>query len=142
MSNICLISKWKLKNGVSNGLLKDIEDLVEKVQESEKNTLMYRVNFKARTPLDSYDNVLESNPGDIPHDELTEVIFLEIYEDAQAFSDHVQGEVFNDFRKKTLEHFQPDPMKEGWPLTDTEFLSFQHGFVRDALWKEELIEYV
>ena len=142
MSNICLISKWKLKSGVSNELLEDIEELVGEVKESEKDTLMYRVSFKARSPLDSYSNVLNFNPGDIPPGELSEVIFLEIYKDAQAFSNHVKGKVFNDFRKKTLEHFQLDPMKEGWPLTDTEFLRFEGGFFRDALCEEKLIEYV
>ncbi len=126
---ISLISKWPLKDGCPDELKYQLEHLAEKVK-AEEGTLMYIVNLQARAPLDSYEKALKPQPEPIPHEQQVEVVFLEVYRNAQAFSDHVRGEVFNAFRIKTLKYFQPDPMSEGWPITKTEFLTRQSDFIK------------
>lgn len=131
--NTCLISRWKLKDGLNEDLLQTLRGLAAKVEASEEGTLMYRIHLKAGFPLDSNPDARESPAPTIPLSEQKEVIFVEVYEDAEAFSRHVKGEVFNEFRASTAKYFQPDPKKGGWPVTVTTFLDLQSGFVRSAL---------
>ncbi len=131
--NTCLISRWKLKDGLDEDLLQTLRELAANVEASEEGTLMYRIHLEAGFPLDSKADPQDPAAQAIPLSEQKEVIFVEVYEDAEAFSRHVKGDVFNKFRSSTAKYFQPDPKKGGWPVTVTTFLDLQSGFVRAAL---------
>ena len=96
----------------------------------EEGTLMYVVNLQAIPPLDTYNKPTEPPPPPIPLQEQTEVVFLEIYKDVETFSAHVNGPTFTKFRKTYLKYFLLDPLRPGWPLNDTEFLSRESAFIR------------
>lgn len=129
---ITLISKWKLKNGVPPDILANLTAVASKVEQSEPGTLMYLVNLPALSPLDKNRQPQCPPPKPIPPAEQKEVVFMEIYRDAQAFSDHVNGPVFTAFRKANIQYFQEDPNSPGWPLTDTDFLGRESAFIRAA----------
>ena len=127
---IMLISKWKLRAGITSELIGVLQSLASKVELAEQGTLIYRIHLQSRAPLDTYIDPIKPQPNPIPDSLQQEVVFLEVYENAEAFSVHVKGEVFNSFKDSTLEYFQLDPLKQGWPITETEFLTLQSGFVR------------
>jgi len=127
---ISLISKWKLKNGCPVELVEELKQLAHKVEESEEGTLMYIVNLQAASPLGTDSNPVVPGPAEIPPEKQTEVIFIEAYRDATAFNEHIKGQVFTEFKNKTLKYFQPDPESKDWPLTETEFLTRQSDFIR------------
>ncbi len=131
--NTCLISRWKLKNGLDEDLLQTLCGLAAKVEASEEGTLMYRVHLEAGSPFASKADAEDSSAQAIPLSEQKEVIFVEVYEDAEAFSRHLKGKVFNEFRNSTAHYFEPDPEKGGRPVTVTTYLDLQSGFVRAAL---------
>jgi quinol monooxygenase YgiN len=127
---IALISKWKLRNGCPKELQTELKKLAKQVRKEEKGTLMYAVNLQAIPPLDTYNMPINPPPKSIPLEEQTEVVFIEIYKDVEAFSTHVNGPTFTKFRKTYLKYFLLDPLKPGWPLNDTEFLIRESVFIR------------
>lgn len=89
--------------------------------DTEAGTLTYLVNVLAAPPLDGEHRRLDPPPAPIPHSQQTEITFIEVYRDARAFADHVNGPVFTSFRRDYLHHFYEDPANPGWPNTDTVF---------------------
>jgi quinol monooxygenase YgiN len=132
---VTLISKWKLRNGFPDELRGKLKKLADKVKK-EQGTLMYLVNIQTCAPLDSYHKPIKPQPEPILPELQSEVVFMEIYENAEAFSRHVNGETFNEFRKNTLKYFQADPINAGWPITETEFFSLQSGFIKKGILAE------
>ena len=128
---VLLISKWQLRDGITEELIEILHSLAGEVEVAEKGTLMYRIHLQSRAALDTYDEAIEPPPSPIPNAQQHEVIFIEVYESAEAFSAHVKGKVFNQFKDRVLKFFQPDPLRENWPLTKTEFLTLQSGFIRE-----------
>lgn len=127
---ICLISRWKLKNGLDEALLQTLQSLAAKVEAAEEHTLLYRVHLQANYPLDNKFDPLDPPAPNIPLSEQKEVVFVEVYKDAEAFSEHVKGTIFNEFLRSTLHYFQPDPTRGGWPVTENSMLGLQSGFER------------
>jgi hypothetical protein len=89
-----------------------------KVQISEPGTLTYLVH----RPLRTYPG-LQSLP---PVDPLS-VLFFEVYQDANAFSEHVNGPVFTGFVAQYGDLFVS---ANGKPYTTVEFLTTRAGFTR------------
>ena len=127
---IHLVSKWKLKQGLTAELHQMLQGLAQQVEAAEENTLMFRVHVQRRVPLDTYHNAIVPQPNPIKYSLHSEVIFQESYRNAEAFSAHVKGPIFTAFREKTLRFFKEDPMQEGWPLMETNYLQVESGFSR------------
>ena len=127
-SEISLISKWQLLDGCPKVLKEQLDGLAAKVN-AEAGTLMYLVNVQQSAPLNHEDKP-KTDIASIPLALQTEVVFIEIYKNAEAFSRHVTGKVFTEFRHSTLQYFKPDPNRDDWPLTRTEFLSRCSGFIK------------
>ncbi|MFT6407673.1 MAG: quinol monooxygenase YgiN [Arenicella sp.] len=125
-----LTSKWKLKNGLTPELLHNLAAVAELIQSKELGTLIYLIQLEAPFPLDSSGKVLAPLPRPIPNKQQTDITFIEAYRDAEAFSLHLNGSIFNDFLTDNLKYFKPDPKKPGWPLTDTHILELDAGFIR------------
>ena len=119
---ISLISIWKLVKGCPPELEEALRNIAEKVKQNEPETLTYKVNLQAPFPLDSKFNPLEPPPKPIPLKEQTEVIFIEVYKNAEAFSNHIMGKIFNEFREENIKYFVEDPNNPGWPLTKSPIL--------------------
>lgn len=127
---ITLVSKWKLKNGAPQQLIENLKAVADKVKQSEPDTLMYLVNLPAPPPLGNNNQPQCPPPASIPPEQQKEVVFMEIYRDAEAFSRHINGPVFTAFRKANIQYFQESPANPGWPVTDTEFLARESAFIR------------
>lgn len=128
---VILISRWQLRDAATAELQDTLRKLAQKVENAEEGTLVYRVHFQSRAPLDSYGKPIEPKPEPIPLELQSYVTFWEVYRDAEAFSQHVTGKVFNEFRQQTLKFFKLDPLKDGWPVTETTFFELQSGFTRN-----------
>ena len=87
---IMLISKWKLRDGITPELIDVLQSLASKVECAEEGTLMYRIHLQSRAPLDTYNDPIEPQPASIPDSLQQEVVFIEVYENAEAFSVHVK----------------------------------------------------
>lgn len=127
---IALISRWKLKNGCPDLLKQCLTTLAQTVLADEADTLAYSVHLTAAPPLDANRDPLNPQPGAFPLAEQTEVTFFEIYRDAQAFADHVNGPCFTAFRTKYIDYFLEDSHNPGWPQTITTFLDCESSFFR------------
>ena len=127
---IMFISKWQLKNGMNTKLNDLLFRFVRDIENNEENTLMFRVEVKARNPLDYFFNVLSPNPKEIEDSIVKEIIFFECYSNAQAYSDHVNGKIFKKFLDDSANYFKRDPLREGWPKMYTTFMSTKFGFIR------------
>ncbi|WP_016956063.1 putative quinol monooxygenase [Catenovulum agarivorans] len=127
---IALISRWKLKNGCTDELVQALKELTIQVEQKEPETLSYNVHITAKPPLDSDNQPLNPPAKNIPNQLQTEVIFYERYANAAAFSAHVTGEIFNEFRQKYIHHFYQSPDKAGWPQTDNTYLELEADFTR------------
>jgi len=129
---IRLTSKWKLKKGLTPELLHDLATAAENIQSSELGTLMYLIHLEAPFPLDDSGDVISPPPSAIPNNKQTDITFIETYQDAQAFSNHLTGEPFTRFREKNLKYFKEDPKKPGWPISETHILELDAGFIRTS----------
>lgn len=128
---VSLISRWKLKAGLDQKLLVVLRALAGRVEANEPDTLMYRVHLPVNYPLGDDGQPAQVPP--IPLSEQKEVVFVEVYRNAAAFATHTQGDVFKQFLSSTIDYFEPDPDRPGWPLTDTVFMSLMSGFERDEI---------
>jgi len=126
---VSLVSRWQLLDGCPPELFHELNELADKVKK-EPGTLMYLVNLQAAEPLNSENQPIVPQPSELPLAQQTEVVFIETYKNSQAFSDHVNGEIFTQFKNKTLQYFKPDPINKNWPLTKTEFLTRRSGFIK------------
>jgi quinol monooxygenase YgiN len=127
---LTLISVWKLRDGCPAELAQALQDVAAKVREAEPRTLGYSVHLAAAAPLGPDRQVLVPPPPPVPGPDQSEVVFFEIYADARAFEEHVNGPVFTAFRQANLRFFHEDPANAGWPLTVNTYLDRQSGFFR------------
>lgn len=128
---ISLVSTWPLKDGCPEALQKALENLAPLVKENEPGTLMYLVNLEAKSPLNSNLQPASPPPLPIPLDQQKAVIFIEMYKDAEAFSQHISGSVFTAFRADNNNYFIADAPMTSTFRADTSFLARQSGFVRE-----------
>ena len=128
---IALISRWKLRNGCPEELERTLTELARKVTEGESGTLAYAVHLSAPSPPDAAGAPIEPPPPPIPLDQQADVVFFEVYRDAEAFHDHLTGTVFTGFLDANRHHFYADPADPSWPDSDTTFLSRQSAEFRD-----------
>ncbi len=127
---ITLISRWKLRDGCSDALWKELQAVAAKVQAAEPGTLVYSVHLAAAPPLTAENEPKRPQPEAIPHDQQTEVVFFEVYADAQAFADHVNGPTFAEFLDTNRKHFYADPADPCAPNADTTFYERASAFFR------------
>jgi quinol monooxygenase YgiN len=131
---IALFSRWKLKDGCPPGLTKAVEDLTASVQSSEPGTLLYSVNLPAPHPPigppPDYTVSYDPDPGQTSS--RNELVFFEIYRDAEAFSEHLRG-TFRDFLNQHRDFFTTP--WQGHPRPETTYLDPSSMFVREALAK-------
>jgi hypothetical protein len=127
---ISLISRWKLKNGCPAELLHALKRVAAEVKASEPDTLLYSVHLTAQSPLNASRQPIEPPVAPVALEEQAEVVFFEVYRDADAFARHVNGEVFTRFREDNIRYFYEDSANPGWPNTVTEFLDRKSAFFR------------
>lgn len=127
---LTLISCWELLDGCPAELKVELDQLAEKVQAAEPDTLMYCVHLESPNVLDASNNPIEPPPAPIPLSAQTTVTFIEIYNDEVAFSRHVNGPVFQAFLKAYGKYFKQDPERPGWPITKNASLTRVSGFIR------------
>ena len=130
---ISLVSTWPLKDGCPPELQQMLEALAPKVEENEPGTLMYLVNLEAASPLNAETKPIVPPPPPIPLKDQKAVIFIEMYENAQAFSEHVLGSVFQTFLTDTKDFFIPDAAMTSSTRKNTPILARQSGFVRPEI---------
>ncbi len=126
---ISLISRWPLADGCPADLVDALKALADDVRDHEPDTLLYTVHVHAPDPLDSARRPIHPPPSPIPASNQTEVVFFEVYRDADAFARHVNGPIFTRFRIDYLHCFIEDRSHPGWPETHTPFLERLAGFV-------------
>jgi len=113
-----LTSTWFIKKGCEEEAFKALSDLASSVYANEPNTLIYFVHRQYPPNPD-----LISKPPVEP----STVVFFEAYRDAQAFLEHVNGEIFTQFVKQYGNLFIQE---NNGPFTFVDFLQLQAGFVR------------
>jgi quinol monooxygenase YgiN len=129
---IALFSRWKLKSGFPPELAAEVAALTAAVREREPGAVVYSVNVPAPNPpigpppdYSVYDDASLLKP--VPASEL---IFFEVYRDAEAFSRHLRGEA-GEFLKRNA-HFFDTPW-QGHPRPDVTYLDPQSLLVREAV---------
>lgn len=118
---ITLVSKWPLKCGCPDELFKTLKAMPEIVLKAEPGTLSYQIHFPSFFPLDDNLQPLKPMPPQTSLAKMAEIVFFEVYENAEAFSKHINGPTFTDFRKQNLKYFHEDSSKPGWAITKTDF---------------------
>ena len=129
---IRLISRWRLKKGLTPELLHELTIAAEQIEDNQAGTLMYLVHLEAPFPLDSSGKVTVPLPSPIPNDQQSNITFIETYRDVEAFSAHINGPIFKRFREENLKYFKEDPKKPGWPVIETHILELDAGFIRPS----------
>ncbi len=118
---VSLTSQWFIKPGCETEVLAAVTQLAADVQSQEPGTLTYLVH----TPWTG-EGGLQSLPPSDPRS----LLFFEVYQNPQAFKQHVSGPLFTQFVQKYGDLFVP--AANGGPYTTVQFLSQQAGFVRGA----------
>ncbi|WP_294534919.1 antibiotic biosynthesis monooxygenase [uncultured Rhodoblastus sp.] len=119
--NVSLVSRWFLRPGAEEAGWAALLELAEAVFVNEPDTLTYLVH----APLIDHWR-LQSLPPVGP----LSVEFYEVYRDAQAFLNHVNGEVFQWFLKTYGSLFVAS---NGRPYTTVEFMTARAGFSRPGV---------
>jgi predicted enzyme related to lactoylglutathione lyase/quinol monooxygenase YgiN len=114
---VSLISRWFVKPGCGDAALKALTHAANEVRDHEPGTLTYRVHVEHK------GDGLQSLP---PVDPLS-ILFFEVYRDADAFRDHLNGPVFTGFVR---DHGHLFVQAGGKPYTTVDFLSLHAGFTR------------
>lgn len=127
---ITLISRWQVKNGVTPELRAALDGLADTVAAAEPDTLAYIVNVISANPLDADGQPRRPPRTTLPDQDQNEVVFFEVYSDADAFARHLAGAPYRTFVAKYLSHFYEDPDRSGFPLAVTEFLTRRSALVR------------
>ncbi len=127
---ITVVSRWKLKNGVPPELAAALKEAAFNYEKTEPGTDLYFVNLAAPRPLGPDLKPADPAPKPVGAEAQTEVVFVEKYQDREAFATHVNGPAFTEFRTRYLKFFQEDPNQPGWPKRETLFLEEQSGFAR------------
>lgn len=127
---LALVSRWKLKNGCPPELAEAVRELTAAVRENEPGTLVYAVTLPAPHPNIgpppdyAYVDGIEKKPV-----EAAELVFLEVYRDERAFSEHLRGPVV-EFMKRVRHHFATP--WQGHPRPEVTYLDPQTLLVREA----------
>ncbi|MBB5020469.1 hypothetical protein HNQ59_003789 [Chitinivorax tropicus] len=129
---ILLTSRWELLAGCPPALKAELDGLPERIRQDEPETLLYQVNLQAPAPLGADGAPIEPPPPPIPLDKQQYVTFMEMYADAQAFSRHIHGPIFQRFLQDFGHCFRQDPAKPGWPITQNNTYLPLSGFHRPA----------
>jgi quinol monooxygenase YgiN len=127
---ITVVSRWKLKAGVPEELAAALKEVAGHYEVAEPGTQVYCVNLSSVKPLGPDLQPADPAPASISSSDQAEVVFIEKYQDAEAFAAHVNGKPFNDFRTRYLRCFIEDPGQPGWPKRETLFLEEQSGYSR------------
>lgn len=112
---------------IARRYVKDAKD-----QDQAQNALKELAADVCRNECDTWGYLVHNgSDGSLPPSSPTEIIFVEIYKDEQAFLDHVNGPAFQGFLKKSGHLFVNIP-----PRADNYFFQAEHidrisGFVRD-----------
>jgi quinol monooxygenase YgiN len=128
---LALVSRWKLKNGCPPELAEAVQALVAAVREKEEGTLVYSVNLPGPHPPIgpppdyAYVEGIPSQPA-----EATDLVFFEVYRDANAFSEHLRGAIAV-FMKEHRHHFATP--WQGHPRPEVTYLDPQGLVVREEL---------
>jgi len=127
-----LLTRWKLKNGCPPELLKKLNSLCAQVLAEEPGTLLYGINlpgsFPPIGPAPEYEVCDASDlKADASEDE---IVFFEVYEDAEAYSKHLQGAAPL-FIQENIRYFKTP--WQGHPRPQVLHLNPQAFLVRDAL---------
>ncbi len=132
---IALFSRWTLKNGCPPELRAAVERLASAVRDGEPGTLLYSVHFPAPCPPigPPPDYAVSHDPAVAGSVDLNELVFFEVYRDAEAFSAHLRGAV-RDFMRDHRHHFLTP--WQGHPRPEVVYLDPQSLFVRSALHSE------
>jgi quinol monooxygenase YgiN len=129
---IALFSRWKLKNGYPQELAAEVEALAAAVREGEPGALVFSVSVPAPHPpigpppeYAVYDDASLLRP--VP---ATDLLFFEIYRDAEAFGQHLRGAAGEFLRRNA--HFFETPW-QGHPRPEVTYLDPQSLLVREAI---------
>ncbi|HEX5726781.1 MAG TPA: antibiotic biosynthesis monooxygenase family protein [Longimicrobiaceae bacterium] len=127
---VTLISRWKLRDGCPPELADTLRQLAAVVQAQEPGTLAYVVHLGAPDPLAADGAPRQPPAPPYAPAQQTEVVFVEMYRDAEAFSAHLAGDAFKGFVSRNLQHFYEDPETPGRPNAVTVFLERESAFIR------------
>jgi len=132
---IALFSRWKLKDGCPPELMSALERLTSAVRDREPGTLLYSVHHPAPSPPigPPPDYRVSDDPEVVGSPDRNELVFFEVYRDAEAFSEHLRGAV-RDFMRDHRHYFLTP--WQGHPRPDVVYLDPQSLFVRSALHAE------
>lgn len=126
---IALLSRWKLRDGCPPELLTALNALTAAVRSDEPGTLMYSVSVPAPHPPigPPPEYAVDDDPTAIRPVDPTEIVFFEVYRDAQAFSDHLRGAIV-DFMTKNRDVFATP--WQGHPRPEVTYLDPKEIFAR------------
>ena len=129
---IALLSRWKLKKGCPPEFKAAVEKLAAAVKEQEPGTLVFCVNLPAPHPPigPPPEYAVSDDPEAIRPVEDNELVFFEVYRDAEAYSAHLRGPA-TQFRRDQIDHFVTP--WQGNPRPEVLYLDPQSVFVRAAL---------
>ena len=127
-----LLTRWKLKQQCPPELLEKLNDLCAKVLKNEPGTLAYAISlpgsFPPIGPAPEYEVFNISEPiKNTPEDEL---IFFEVYENPEAYSEHLKG-VSTLFIQENIRYFKTP--WQGYPRPEVTHLNPQTFLFREAL---------
>lgn len=130
---IVLVSTWKLADGCPHELKLALDVLVSEVKRHEPGTLMYMVSLRTSPPPigppPDYHVFHSLSSQDLP-DKPTEIVFYEMYRNAEAFSEHLKGPALK-FVAKYREYFQTPYQGQVRPVTM--YLDLSGGFIREPV---------
>jgi len=118
---ISLVSRWTIRAGCEAAARRALAAVAKAVLENEAGTLIYTVHLPARR--------LDPRRVSVPVPCAEEVLFFEVYRDAQAFEAHVNGAIFQSFLKESGALFVAAGGASA-PFIQVEFLDRVAGFVR------------
>lgn len=129
---IALFSRWKLKNGYPAELAAEVEALGNAVRANEPGALVFTVSIPAPNPPigPPPEYAAVDDPSLIRPVPATDLLFFEVYQDAEAFSQHLRGAAA-DFLKRNG-HFFETPW-QGHPRPEVTYLDPKSVMVREAV---------
>jgi quinol monooxygenase YgiN len=129
---IALFSRWKLKAGYPPDLAAEVDALAAAVREREPGALVFFVSVPAPHPPigPPPDYAVHDDPSLVAPVPATELVFFEVYQDAEAFRQHLRGAA-GEFLKRNA-HFFDTPW-QGHPRPEVTYLDPQSVLVREAV---------
>lgn len=129
---IALFSRWTLKDGYPSELAAEVEALAAAVREHEPGTLVFTVSVPAPHPPigPPPDYAVFEDPSFHQTAPASHLHFFEVYENAEAFSQHLRGEARRFLERNA--HFFETPW-QGHPRPEVTYLDPQSMVVREAV---------